>query len=132
MTLDREWEKFKGGPTIASRDRMHVTLGKKGLLYMNTNTHRIMGRPAAVYLFFNRAKDTIGIQPASPRMPEAFPIVEKREGYAINAAPFCRHYGINIDKTERFIHPDLDGNGVLQLDLSSTAIATRPPRKKRK
>ena len=132
MTLDKEWEKFHGGPTIASRERLHVTIGKKGVIYMNRNTHRLLGDPSAAYLYFNRVKNKIGIQPASPRMPESFPLRRANDGFKINAAPFCRNFGISIDNTERFIRPDIEANGVLQLDLNYTAIATRPPRKKRK
>lgn len=125
MILDREWEKFKGGPTVASQNQLHVTLGRKGVLYINGNTHRLLGRPTGVYLFFNRAKDTIAVQPASPRLPEAFPVKEKREGYIIHASPFCRHFGIRLDTTQKFIRPDIDDSGFLILDLASTITVTR-------
>ncbi len=132
MRIDSDFEKFHGGPTLASRDRLHVTIGKKGLLYLNNNTHRLLGRPQAVYLHFNRAKEIIAVQPASPRMPEAFPVREKREGFSIHATPFFRHFGICIDRTERFIRPDINEEGALLLELKYMAIATRSPRKRRK
>lgn len=132
MTLDRQWERFKGGPTIASSKRLHITVGKRGLLYMNANAHRLLGRPAAVYLYFNREKDQIALEPANPRLPESFPLREKREGFAVYATPFFRHFGIRVDRTEMFVRPDLSDDGkLLVLDLSNMVAVTRPPRKTR-
>lgn len=129
--MDREWEKFRGGPTQATRDRMHVTLSRRGLIYMNANTYRLLGRPTGVYLYFNRAKDSIAVEPASPRLPETFPVRRRQMGHAILAAPFCRHFGIKLDTTEQFVRPDIDEKGVLRLDLSSTVTVSGIRRRKR-
>ena len=51
MTLDREWEKFRGGPRPAAQDRIHVTLNRQSKIYFNTNAYRVMGRPEAVPVF---------------------------------------------------------------------------------
>ncbi|MEP6788023.1 MAG: hypothetical protein ABJB40_06295 [Acidobacteriota bacterium] len=131
MDIRRDFERFNGGPTVASRDRMHVTIGPKGLLYLNANTHRMLGNPSAVYLNYSRTREAIAIEPASPRMPLAFPVLVKREGFGIHAAPFFRHFGIAFDKTERFVSPDIV-QGILILKLAETCVATRPPRKKNK
>lgn len=130
--MDREWEKFRGGPTVSTQEQIHVSIGKRGLLYMNRNAHRVLGRPAAVYLYFNRAKDSIAVQPTSARLPEAFPVIEKQHGFVINASPFCRHFGIRPDTTEKFVRPDLNNEGVLLLDLSNTIHITATTRKRRK
>ena len=105
MLLDRQFEKFIGGPTVASRDRMHVTISHKGLIYLNANTHRMLGRPVAANLYFNRAKDQIAVEPTSARLPGVFPIHVKREGFIINAGPFCRHFGIRMSGTQRLVEP---------------------------
>ncbi len=48
----------------------------------------------------------------------------------INAAPFCRHFNIEIDSTRKFITPDLAGN-TLYLSLAKTiSVATRKRKKK--
>ena len=119
MQLDREFEKYKGGPTVASRDRMHVTINHRGLIYLNANTHRMLGRLVAANLYFNRAKDQIAIEPTSARLPGVFPIHAKREGYVINAGPFCQHFGIRLTGTQRFVDPEIDQKGILLLELSN-------------
>lgn len=134
MELDREWEKFRGGPLAASRDRLHVTMNRSGRIYMNANTHRLLGRPAAVNLYFNRAKDSIALAPApSPRVPEVFPVTEMRTGHIVHASSFCRHFGIKLEKTARFAHADINEKGILILNLSSivTVGGMKRPRKQK-
>ena len=125
MTLDREYEKFAGGPNQPNRDRIHITINKTGLIYINGNGHRMMGRPEAVQLFFNKAKDKIAIKPAHARLADVFPLKEKNGYYLIHSSPFCRHYGIRLNTTEKFVHPDIDDEGILHLDLSDTITVKR-------
>ena len=125
MTLDREWEKFRGGPTPFFRDRLHVTLAERGVIFINKNLYRLWGKPPAVYLYFNRPKDQIALEPTSPRLPEAFGVTEKCNGYMIHASPFCRHFGIRLEATHKFVRPELTPDGKLLLDLSNTVIVTR-------
>ena len=43
-------------------------------------------------------------------MNEAFPVKQHgRTGWRINAAPFCRHFGIRIDSTLKFVDPEIQG-----------------------
>lgn len=120
MGLDREWEKFKGGPVVASQNRMHVTLNPKGIIYMNSNAYRILGKPAAVALYYNREKDDIAIEPANPRLAENFPVVPKQSAWIIRASPFCVHFGLKPATTQRFVRPDIDNSGILHLELGNT------------
>jgi hypothetical protein len=63
---------------------------------------------------FPRAKGA-----ASSRVPESFPVIANRCNWRINAVPFCRHFGIDIDTQLKFIRPDLDGDALL-LKLNET------------
>lgn len=130
--MDRDFEKFRGGPTQSTLDRLHVTINKENVIGFNSKLYRLLGRPPAVYLYFSRARDTIAIEPLSdPNLPEAFPVREKSTvGWRVNASPFCKHFGIRIDSTERFIAPDIR-EGKLFLNLSET-VTVRQNRRKRK
>lgn len=130
MALERDFEKFTGGPTPATRDRMHVTLSALGVIYLNQNTHRLLGNPAAVALYYSRDKDTIAIEPASPRIEQNFPVKPMQNAWRILAGPFLGHFGIRTDHTLRFVHPDIE-NGVLMLCLRDTVNVT-PRRYKHK
>jgi hypothetical protein len=120
MKLDREWEKFNGGPTQSLRDRLHVTLSKKGIILMNRNAHRLIGKPEGVNLYYHRKTDTIAIEPAHARLPLVFPVKERFNYLLIHALPFCKHFGIRVDSTQAFVRPDISEHGMLMLDLSNT------------
>jgi hypothetical protein len=132
LDITRQDEKFMGGPIIAPQERMHITLNRKGMLFLNANAHRMIGKPFAVYLYYNRQLDRIVVESASQNFPETFPVKQFSNGWKIHASPFCRHFGIKLDTTERFVHPDIDASGRLYLTLSNTVmVSLRTPRKKK-
>ena len=130
MNLDREWEKFKGGPTIASQKRFYVTMNANGAIFLNSNTHKALGSPAGVALYYHRDKDTIAIEPANVRLAESFPVNQRSSGWMVYASPFCRHFRIKLSTTESFINPDVNDQGALLLNLRTTVTVSGPIRKR--
>ena len=131
MDLDRKFEKFRGGPTPPFSEKLHITLNRNGIFFFNKNAHRVWGKPLAVYLYFNRENHEIAMVPTTPRGAEAFPLKDKNGGWIIHANPFCRHFGIRLDATEKFITPEIRSDGKLVLNLSQTVnVAFREPRKR--
>ena len=129
--LSREWDLFEGGPTLPFEKRLHVSLCRKGIIYLNQTVHRQMGAPAAVRLYYNRERDQIALQPSIERVAISFPVRRHGDkGWLIHAAPFCKHYGIRIDGTERFLEPEITG-GVLMLSLGKTIRITQRSKKKK-
>ena len=114
------WEKYTGGPTKPPAERIHITINKKGVLMLNRNVHKLLGNAKAVELMFNRKDGVIGISPAHAQLSEAFPVLDKGGSVGINASPFCRHFGIKIEGTEKFVTPYVDDSGALRLHLAST------------
>ena len=98
---------------------MHVTISPAKLILLNRNAYNLLGKPAAVWLNFSRARDVIAIEPTSPRLPDSFPVIQNPHNWRINAAPFCRHFGISIDTTLKFLRPDFERNAML-LKLGET------------
>ncbi len=133
MDLDRDFEKFRGGPTQPAADRIHVTINKENVIGLNANCYRLLGNPPAVYLYFSRVQDVIAIEPVhSFRLPEAFPVKLKTHvGWRINASPFCKHFNIRLDSTQKFISPEIR-DGKLQLKLSETVTVRQNRRKSKK
>ena len=111
-----------GGPTRSRRDQMHITINKKGQFTFNRKTYDEMGKPRAVVFFFEKATDVIGMSSASPHLIEAFPVKEIQGGtcFAVYGIPFCRKFGIPVDRTEKFLEPEFDEKHILQLDLRRT------------
>ena len=135
--LDRQCEKFLGGPTVPYAERIHATINPGGTMFINRKAHAMMGAPQAVYLYFNREKDMIIIEPTSATTSAAaFTLRETPPvtGRYIYANPFCKHFGIRPDTTLRFLAPETDAIGRLYLKLQETVAVPRPghrkPRKK--
>src|SRR5688572_9675936 len=120
MEIDREWEKFSGGPFVPYSERLYVTLSGRGKLLMNRKTFELIGKPQRVLFYFNRKKDSIGIRPAHERLGEAFPVRESGGSYVFYVGSFLRHFGIRLMSTEKFVAPDINSDGLLTLDLSQT------------
>jgi hypothetical protein len=129
--MHRDFERFRGGPNEAMSKRLHVTISPAKLILLNRNVYNLLGRPAAVHLGYSRQRDAIAIEPTSARFNDAFPLVANPCNWRINAAPFCRHFGISIDTTLKFIDPELDGN-TLYLKLGHTVSVGGRKRRKKK
>jgi hypothetical protein len=128
--MDREFEKFHGGPSEPASKRIHITISPQKLILLNRNAYNLMGRPAAVTLGYSRTRDIIAIEPSSPRLNESFPVIQNPMNWRINAAPFCRHFGIDIDTQLKFITPEFEGS-TLYLKLNETiSVGGRKRRRK--
>src|SRR5438552_1349907 len=114
--MSRKWVKFTEGPILPTRNRPHVTLNGKGVFQFNRLIFQMLGSPKAAVLYFDEESSIIGITAAHPQLREAFPVNVKDVYWTINAIPFCRRFGIKIEKTQAFADPDLDNRGYLQLD----------------
>jgi hypothetical protein len=131
MTLDKEWEKFRGGPANRSSEQVRVTINRRGMIYLNTRAYEAFGRPKAVAIYFNREADAIALEPAYERFKENFQVVKKQMGWAVHASTFTRHHKIRVPDTQRFIRPDLTNEGQLILNLRETVTAGGMEREKK-
>ena len=135
QTLDRQCEKFMGGPTVPYSERVHATIDAKGKIFINGKLHQMMGRPTAVYLYYNRPKNMIVLEPTQcVTAANAFTLKPQQHGGSrvIYANPFCKHFGIRITAAEKFIDPATAAAGCLYLKLTETVTITVGPRKRKK
>ena len=131
MAMDKEWERYHGGPTAPTETRMHAAISPQGQIFINKNLYRVIGRPEAVYIYFNRGRQQIALESASSRLPQAFPIKEAQNGYRLQVAPFLRHHGIRLSDRLKFVRPDIAPGGQLVLDLTHTVVANGAKRKRK-
>ena len=119
------WEIYEEGETKPFSDRVHVSINRKGVMFVNGTAFELLGRPEAVVLLFDRKEKVIGLNPAPASVKGTFRLKDHSKGRhrIINAAPFCRKFGIRIDGTSAFVQPWLDDHGILLLDLKSTVPA---------
>jgi len=134
MIIVGKLEKFMGGPTQPPQKRVHVTINKDNVIRLNDRCYGMLGKPPAVYLHFSRADSLIAIEPVhSHRMPAAFPVKQSgNNGWLISASPFCKHYNIRIDATERFVNPEQSRDGKMLLLKLTETVTTKNLRVKRK
>jgi hypothetical protein len=128
--IDRTFEKFLGGQNVAPKDRIHVTLNPKGRILLNRKVYGLLNQPEAVFLYYSRKDDTIAIEPTSLRLAAAFPVRPRSTYYQIHASPFCRHNGIRITTTEKFIDPQIE-EGIMLLKLGETITVSGCRKRKR-
>ena len=133
--VDRDFEKFIGGPTKAYADRVHVTISPNGSIFLNRKAHLMMGKPVCAHLYYSREKDMILVEPTQTTMSNvAFRLKEdgaSTGGRRIYANPFCKHFRIKPQETLRFVTPDIDSAGRMFLKLTEPVVVTGPPRKRK-
>lgn len=116
------WEDFDAGPARPRSERVHVTLNPRNNILLNGNIYERMGKPEAFVLMFDKVHSMIGLRASRPDRPGAFPVKSQAEWRHrfIRATPFCKHYGIKVERTNVFIDPELGADGILKLDLRNT------------
>ena len=123
MTLERQFEKFTGGPsTRTSTGQFRVTINRRGEFYLSARAYEAIGKPKAVAFYYNREDDMIAVEPAHPRFIQNFPVRAAHHGWKIHASSFCRHYRLilKIQDTELFNRPEVNKDGILLLNLRDT------------
>ncbi len=122
-----EWEEFSGGPMISLADRIYVSVNYKGQFLLSKGAVEALRSPEAVVLLFSRSLFKLGIRACSPFAPNAFPLKPRPDAHSrlIHASTFCRNYGIKVTGTIAFHRIELDKEGILTLDLTSTSRVSR-------
>ena len=69
--MERKWIEFETGPNRPISG-LYVTLNHRGYIVFSRGVFEKMNSPEAFKLMFDPATDTIGVQPCSPLMPNAF------------------------------------------------------------
>ena len=128
------WEIYEAGENKPFKERVHVTLNRKSVFCLNTKVFEMLGKPEAVVLMFDKKEKVIGMRSARISSTGTFRVhrhTARETHKVIRPAPFCRAFNIRMDCTSAFMHPRVDDDGVLLLDLKATvpARARRAPRK---
>ena len=107
---------------------MYVSMRPKGQIMLGRKVFEMMGEPAAVYVLFDPANGTIGLQPTNPRNPDAFHvgIENKKTGQRrVHAYKMLVEFGLTIPETVRFQNVQIDKDGILILDLRTARVEKR-------
>jgi len=123
--MEEEWEEFEYGPRT-DYGELRVTMYSNGKISLGAKAAKELGDPPAAMLMYKRKDRLIGVRPVHPRDPKAIPLRSNfRDNYRLlSANRFCRHYGINVERTLIFNTPVIEGS-VLTLDLKNVTYIGR-------
>ena len=125
--MDRDWTEYETGPTVRRRDRMHVTVNARGVILLNHKAFETLGSPEAVRLLYDKRYSVIGICPSAVGSENSLALNSKGKTAhrLIYAIGFCRHFGLGFKETVAFPTPELDNNGILQLEVHKGVVTGR-------
>ena len=126
--MENNFEEFEEGPVESTAKRVHVTLNRRGNLFLNRYAIEAMGEPDAVTLMYDKRRKAIGLTRASVSKANAFVLKkkdrERSSGRLLYAANFCRRHSIKLTKTLAFTGAKVK-DGILILDLHEVAKVSR-------
>src|SRR6059058_3145323 len=101
--MKRQWEKCPRDETPARWAAPYVTMNRLGEIVLTRITYEIMGEPESFTLLFDRISNTIGLDPASSKTPDAFPAGPRGSygGRVVRAYRLCQKFGIRLDNLVR-------------------------------
>jgi hypothetical protein len=127
-TPRRNWQKTTNPKGKQIWAETYVSMNRKGEIKMSRHIFERMGSPKACEVLFDPANGTIGVQPASPLMPDVFHIgmYNKKTGQRLlRAYRTLVQFGLRIDETIRFENVHIDDQNVLILDLRTAKVTPR-------
>jgi hypothetical protein len=77
--MEWNWEEFEHGPVEASSKRLHVTIDRRGHLFLNRHAIEAMGEPDAVTLMYDRRRSTIGLKRSPLGKPKCVSAKTKKQ-----------------------------------------------------
>ena len=120
------WEEIKKHDVVAWSAGLRVTLNRRGHFVMNRTTHKRLGNPTAVLLYYDRVNHRIGLRAANPGHRNAFKLGQRPNGSRIvHACKLINEKGIALPDTIEFPDAFIDDDEVLTLDLRSARVSRR-------
>ena len=129
INVRRNWEECAKDQRASARwGVLYATINPEGHIRLSRVTHEALGSPDSYVLLYDRERDVIGLRPARLAVEKnAYKAIDRGPygGKRINSFKLCQQFGIEIDKTVRFHHCQIDNSGVLILDLRDTVMAKK-------
>ena len=124
--MKAEWEEIKIDDSPSWTAGLHVTLNRQGWIVINRTTHKRLGTPKAVLLYYDRVNHRIGVRAANPGHRNAFKLGPRPHGgKVVRAYKLLAEKGIRLPDTVQFPDAFIDDDEVLTLDLRSARVSKR-------
>lgn len=121
--MSDDFELFTGR-AIPVVERAMVTIQRKGTMSLNHAAFQALGEPAAVAMFFNKAKRIVGIRAIDPAESYAYPVRKQAasRNYVLAGQAFTKTYGIDTTAARRY-NAELRPDGMLVIDLEGESLS---------
>ena len=124
--MKAEWEEIKREDAPSWTAGLHVTLNRRGHIVISRTTHKRLGNPTAVLLYYDRVNHRIGLRAANPGHRNAYKLGPKPRGAkVVRAYKLLAEKGIQLPDTIQFPDTFIDDDEVLTLDLRSARVSNR-------
>ena len=122
-----DWSVVPRGDVHASDTRVYVTMNRKGAIVLNGTAYRRVGEPKAFLVMYNQPNSLIALKPTAAAMKNAFPARKhgRRNGRVIRAFRLLTEHNIKLPDTVEFRDAEVDGDGILILDLRTARVSPR-------
>lgn len=123
-----QWKVIPTGDGILGQwAGLYVTLTPKGQIRMSRITFERLGSPEGVNVLFDERNNIIGVKPCTRSAKNAFrPCVIGAHGAKrIHAYRLIKECDIRLPQTIQFVDPEIDHDGILQLDLRTAKVSQR-------
>jgi hypothetical protein len=122
-----QWKELPRGDIQAQWSGFYVTLNPKGRLALGRRVYEKMNEPKAFNILFCAANNIIGLKPCQPKMRNAYLVCRNRgeSGRHLNANRLIREYRLSLPQAIQFVDPEIDHDGILQLDLRTAIVSSR-------
>ena len=96
------FEKFSRANRLSAHPM--ATIQKRGTLTINRGAYEALGQAPTVELYFDPGEKVLGLRPADPESPDAYPVRKQRNcrGYVVSLSAFCRFYGLDRSASRRY------------------------------
>jgi len=121
-----QWKEVPTGDGVVGQwAALYVTMNPKGQIRLSRVTHAKMDEPAAYTVLFDEKNNIIGLKPChlSARNARRACVLSKWGGIGIHAYRLIQDQGIRLPQTIQFVDPEIDHDGILQLDLRTAKVS---------
>ncbi|MBX3289150.1 MAG: hypothetical protein KF855_07360 [Acidobacteria bacterium] len=125
--MSSNWKRCPKGELTGRWASHYVTMNPQGFIVMSRKTHQSIKCAEVVHLYFDRINDRIGVRPADPRGRDVFRVAKqgRHGGRLIRAYRIMQEFGVELTQSVRFQDVEIDGDGILVLDLRTAKARTR-------
>lgn len=125
--MRRNWKELPRDKVRPQWAGLYVTLNRKGMIAMNRVAYQKVGSPSGFVVLFDSVNDTIGLRPRPKEFKNAYPALAhgKAGGRRVAAFRLIADCRLKIDDTLEFPDAEIDGDGILVLNLRTAKISNR-------